>query len=91
MIVLALEDSLNDIAAYFEQKSALVSLTDPYALDIFGSVPTVAGPTVTPATALRVPAVYSAITLITGAIGSLPAKLFSSGESGKAPAKDHPA
>jgi phage portal protein BeeE len=73
-----------------ERKS--VSLTDPLAYEIFGATPTIAGPAVNAATALRVPAVYSAIALITGAIGSLPAKVYSfTDHGGKRAAKDHPA
>jgi HK97 family phage portal protein len=68
-----------------------VTLTDPLALEIFGVMPTISGASVTPATALRVPSVYSAIALIAGAIGSLPAKVFISGPSGKRTANDHPA
>ncbi|RWD50560.1 MAG: phage portal protein [Mesorhizobium sp.] len=59
---------------------------------IFGTPTTVAGPAINAATALRVPAVYSAIVLITGTIGSLPAKVFHSfSPSGKRAANDHPA
>lgn len=72
-----------------EKKS--ISLTDPLALDLFGAFPTVAGPSINAATALRVPAVYSAIVLISGTIGSLPAKVFAEADSGKRTAKDHPA
>lgn len=72
-----------------EKKS--ISLTDPLALDLFGAFQTVAGPSINASTALRVPAVYSAIVLISGTIGSLPAKIFAEADSGKRTAKDHPA
>ena len=79
-----------------EKKS--ITLADPLAAEIFGSVPTIAGPTIGPATAIRVPAVYSAIALISGATGSLPAKLYcreistsTNRGSGKRTADDHPA
>jgi HK97 family phage portal protein len=74
-----------------EQKS--VSLSDPDALGIFGVTPTIAGPSINAATALRVPAVFSAIALASGAIGSLPAKVFlaAADQGGKRAAKDHPA
>jgi HK97 family phage portal protein len=76
--------------AGFEQKS--VTLTDPAAFEIFGVLPTVAGPSINAATALRVPAVYSAVALITGALGTLPAKVFlAADDSGKRATKDHPA
>lgn len=73
-----------------EQKS--VPLSDPAVAEIFGVTPTVAGPSINASTALRVPAVYSAIALVCGAIGSLPAKVFEASESGgKRAAKNHPA
>ncbi|MEO9335967.1 phage portal protein [Mesorhizobium sp. SB112] len=79
-----------------EKKS--VPLTNPFALEIFGAAPTIAGPSINATTALRVPAVFSAIVLLSGAIGSLPAKLFCrhvsderSGTGGKRTANDHPA
>ncbi|MCO5163543.1 MAG: phage portal protein [Mesorhizobium sp.] len=68
-----------------------VTLTDPLAADIFGTMPSIAGPTIGPATAIRVPAVYSAIALVTGAIGSLPAKVFAVDDGGKQAAIHHPA
>ena len=69
-----------------------ISLTDPLAFELFGASPTISGPSITPASALRVPAVYSAIALITGAIGSLPAKVFVTNEDGgKSTAKGHSA
>ncbi|RWD80604.1 MAG: phage portal protein [Mesorhizobium sp.] len=58
---------------------------------IFGAQNTVAGPAINATTALRVPAVYSAIVLITGTIGSLPAKVFEAAASGRRTAKDHAA
>ncbi|MER9210056.1 phage portal protein [Mesorhizobium sp. M0771] len=58
---------------------------------IFGAPNTVAGPAINAVTALRVPAVYSAIVLVTGTIGSLPAKVFNSSPSGKRTADTHPA
>lgn len=73
-----------------EKKS--ISLTDPLALDLFGAFPTAAGPSINAATALRVPAVYSAVVLIAGTIGSLPAKIFvAEADGGKRTTKDHPA
>ncbi|MGB6119581.1 MAG: phage portal protein [Mesorhizobium sp.] len=68
-----------------------VSLLDPEAFGIFGAAPSNSGVAVNAATSLHVPAVYSAIALITGAIGSLPAKVFEAADSGKRTAKDHPA
>lgn len=73
-----------------EKKS--VSLNDPDAFGIFGVTPTVSGPSINAATAMRVPAVHSAIVLIAGTIGSLPAKVFLKEPSGgKRTASDHAA
>lgn len=76
-----------------EKKS--VPLSDSYGMEsIFGTPSTVAGPAINAVTALRVPAVYSAIVLVTGTIGSLPAKVYSSPIAvggGKRAANDHPA
>ncbi|MBX3574987.1 MAG: phage portal protein [Mesorhizobium sp.] len=68
-----------------------VTLTDPLAAEIFGAMPSIAGPAIGPATAIRVPAVYSAIALVTGAIGSLPAKVFAVDDGAKQAAIHHPA
>ncbi len=67
-----------------------VPLSDSSAFEIFGGIPTIAGPTINAVTALRVPAVFSSVALISGALGSLPAKVFVSTPSGKRTAKDHP-
>ncbi|MER9702675.1 phage portal protein [Mesorhizobium sp. M0204] len=73
-----------------EKKS--VSLSDSYGMEsIFVAPNTVAGPAINAVTALRVPAVYSAIVLITGTIGSLPAKVFEAAHGGKQTADTHPA
>ncbi|TIX71110.1 MAG: phage portal protein, partial [Mesorhizobium sp.] len=73
-----------------EKKS--VPLSDSLGMEaIFGAQNTVAGPAINATTALRVPAVYSAIVLITGTIGSLPAKVFEAAASGRRTAKDHAA
>lgn len=69
-----------------------VPLNDPLALQIFGSeAETIAGPAIGPASAMRVPAVASAVNLIASATGTLPAKLFFSGTGGKRVAEGHPA
>ncbi|ESZ69662.1 histone H1 [Mesorhizobium sp. L103C119B0] len=73
-----------------EKKS--VPLSDSIGMEaIFGTPNAVAGPAINAVTALRVPAVYSAIVLVTGTIGSLPAKVFNSSPSGKRTADTHPA
>ncbi|KRB32657.1 hypothetical protein ASE05_01320 [Mesorhizobium sp. Root172] len=80
----------NIFGSGIEKKS--VPLSDSYGMEsIFGTPSTVAGPAINAVTALRVPAVYSAIVLIVGTIGSLPAKVFNSSPSGKRTADDHPA
>lgn len=72
-----------------EQKS--FSLNDPEAFGIFGVTPTIAGPSVSPASALKVPAVLQAVRLISEASGSLPCKVYRNIDDGKEVAKDHPA
>lgn len=55
----------------------------------FGSI---AGPTVSPSSAMSVPAVASAVTLISGALGSLPVKLYrADGAAGRIEAHEHAA
>lgn len=60
-----------------------VTLTDPLAAWIFGAAPTYTGKSVTPTTAMTVPAVSSAVELIAEAVGTLPAKLFVRNTEGK--------
>lgn len=58
----------------------------------WGGLPTIAGPVVTPSTAMGVPAVAACVGLISGAIGSLPVKVYQEGaEGGRTEAQDHPA
>lgn len=68
-----------------------ISLSSDDALELFGSVPTIAGPSINATTALRVPAVFSSVALISGAAGSLPAKVFRRALGGKRTHLDHPA
>lgn len=79
-----------------ENEKKSFSLSDSSAFEIFGTPPTVSGATIGPSSALRVPAVNLAIALISGAIGSLPAKVYcplaaADSNDGKRVAKDHPA
>lgn len=55
------------------------------------AAPTLAGVSVTPETALSVPAVANAVALISGAVGSLPLALYRIEGQGKVEATDHPA
>lgn len=68
-----------------------VALTDPLASWLFGATPTYTGKSVTPATAMSVPAVSSAVELIAEAVGTLPAKLFVRNAEGKEADPAHPA
>ena len=70
-----------------EQKS--VSLTDPGIGAIFGAFPTTSNIEVGPGSAMRVPAVACAVSLIAETTGSLPVKLYRSTD--KATAREHPA
>lgn len=65
---------------------------DPAMLAMFGVVPSVSGASVTPQSAMRVPAVAAAVGLISSTIGTLPAKVFTKqDEGGKSPAPEHSA
>lgn len=64
-----------------EKKS--IPLSDPSISEIFGVIPTASGVVVNSTTALQVPAVYSALALVTGTIGSLPPKLYRQDDDGK--------
>ena len=68
-----------------------VTLTDPLAAWLFGAQPTYSNISVTPQTAMRVPAVSSAVTLISDAVGTLPVKLYVRNGKGKEADPAHPA
>lgn len=70
-----------------ERKS--ITLTDPDALALFGVLPSASGPTVTAQSAMRVPAVRRAVSLIAEAVATLPFKVYTA--ETREPAKDHPA
>jgi HK97 family phage portal protein len=60
--------------------------------EIFLGAPTLSGPVVTPSTAMRVPAVANAVTLISTVVGTLPSKVFSRDpKGGKSADNAHPA
>lgn len=68
-----------------------VTLTDPLAAFLFGSMPTLSNASVTPKSAMTVPAVASAVELIAEAVGTLPVKLFVRNAKGKEADAAHPA
>lgn len=69
---------------------ASVSLTDPLAPFLFGVLPTLSNVSVTPKSAMTVPAVAAAVRLIANAVGTLPVKIFKRGTEGsKEVARDH--
>lgn len=71
--------------------SELSGVSEP-ALWMLGDLPTVAGPAVTPSSALQVPAVAACVTLISGAIAALPVKVYTDAkDGGRQEAHDHPA
>ena len=70
-----------------ERKSA--TLTSAEALEIFGAIPATTGATVSPVSAMRVPAVACAVGLIAGTTGSLPIKLHD--RQTRAAQRDHAA
>jgi HK97 family phage portal protein len=68
-----------------------VTLTDPLASFLFGALPTLSNVSVTPKSAMTVPAVASAVELIAEAVGTLPVKLFVRNAEGKEADSAHPA
>jgi HK97 family phage portal protein len=68
-----------------------VGLTDPVAAFLFGAAPTYSNMSVTPKSAMTVPAVASAVELIAEAVGTLPVKLFVRNAKGKDADAAHPA
>lgn len=70
-----------------EQKS--VTLTDPAALALFGVQPVASGMTITAASAMRVPAVRRAVSLIAESVACLPFKVYE--QDSREAAKGHPA
>lgn len=66
-----------------ETSSEPVTLTVPLASWIFGAMPTHSNISVTPKSAMTVPAVASAVELIAEAVGTLPVKLFVRNAKGK--------
>ena len=74
-----------------EQKSGPAPSPD-WGLDAWVSSPTLSGATVTPDTAMRVPAVAASVNIIAGALGSLPAKVYRRTDDGaKLPDPSHAA
>lgn len=74
----------------FETKSSLAS-PSPELLALFGATPTAAGAAVTPETALRCPAVYGAVKVLSESVAQLPLHLYKrTAEGSKERAADHP-
>jgi HK97 family phage portal protein len=73
----------------FKAEAKAFSLTDAEAFGLFAASPTASGISVSPNSALKVPAVSCAVGLIAETIGSLPAKVYNTAD--KQTAKDHPA
>lgn len=73
----------------FEAEAKAFTLTSPEIFPIFGTTPTITGFSVGPGTAMRVPAVACAVSLISETTGSLPVKLFR--HDSKQTATEHPA
>ena len=70
------------------------SLADPedWLLELFGAVPVTSGVTVSPRSALAVPAVRAAVELIAGVLGTLPVKVHAPADGGgKDVHPEHPA
>jgi len=76
----------------FNKKAATLAAPDAALLDLFGVRSSLAGVSVTPDSAMRVPAVAAAVRLISEAVGTLPAKVYSENAEGdKEENSDHPA
>lgn len=86
----ALKASIRKAFAFGETKSAVVPY-DTWGLDAFLTPTTISNVAVTPQTAMRVPAVNAAVTLIASSIGTLPAKIMRTVDGSKESADDHPA
>lgn len=69
------------------------SLASPSAwmLELFGALPAAAGVTVTPATAMRSPAVRACVEAVSEAIGGLPIHVYQRDGEARERARDHPA
>ncbi len=68
-----------------------IAAPDAALLALFGAAPSLTGASVTPHSAMGVPAVAAAVTLISDAVGTLPAKLFTkSADGGKEPDTSNP-
>lgn len=74
-------------SAQYEEKALT---PDVWPADLLAA-PTLSGVSVSPETALTVPAVSNAVSLISGAIGTLPLTLYKDEGQGHVPATDHPA
>jgi HK97 family phage portal protein len=70
---------------------APVTLTDPLAAWLFGAQPTYSNISVTPKTAMQVPAVALAVQTVANAVGGLPVKLYVRNGKGKEADPAHPA
>jgi HK97 family phage portal protein len=74
-------------SAQYEEKALT---PDVWPADLLAA-PTLSGVSVTPESALSVPAVANAVSLISGAIGTLPLALYREEGQGRVEATDHPA
>jgi len=71
---------------------ATISAPDAALLGLFGALPSIAGVTVSPATAMRSPAVRRAVGAIAETVGTLPCLIYERDASGAhKPAENHPA
>lgn len=79
---------LKNLARFLPSKQDQKALTFQ---DLFGTMATAAGASVTPGTAIAVPAVAAAVSLISGSCATLPAKVFLDDKGINLPDPSHPA
>ncbi len=68
--------SLTRFAGWGVSEKKSIRLTDPEAFPLFGIAPSASGVTVTAASAMRVPSVRRAVSLIAESVATLPFKTY---------------
>ena len=90
MALASIKATVRKVFGTEETKSAPAS-SNLFGLDDFFAPNTIAGPSVTARSAMKVPAVSAAVSLISSSLGTLPAKVYARGTDAKRIANEHPA